>query len=260
MTPKPRPWRNILVTGASGGLGLAMARLLVGPGTHLLLSGRDAARLGEALAACTAAGATAAMLVGDLADPAGVSALKEAVGDVDLLVANAGIHEGRVKGALVETGAVARHVLEVNLLAAVDVIHAVLPGMLARRRGRIVIIASLAALSPIADAPAYSASKAGLLLYGLSLRSALRGTGVSVQVICPGYVDTAMGLRHQGNRPDAWSAERAARWIVRAIDRNPAVSGFPFWLYLVARLSLLSPEWVREAGSSGLRYHIGDAP
>ena len=105
------------------------------------------------------------------------------------------------------------------------------------RRGKIALVASLAAYSPLADAPAYSASKSGLLAYGLATREALRGQGVSITVACPGYVATPMGSVHLGQRPQEVSADEAARRIIEATLRGRATVGFPTPLHEMARLT-----------------------
>ena len=108
----------------------------------------------------------------------------------------------------------ARRVLEVNLLAAVETVHALLPALRQRGRGKVVYVPSLAGFVPLPDAPAYSASKAGLLFYGLALRDALAAEEIDVSVACPGFVLTAMAKRHIGNRPAEISAEKAAEIVV----------------------------------------------
>ncbi len=196
----------------------------------------------------------------DLRDRAALAAFLadvERLGPIHMFISNAGILDGRRDGAPVEGGAAAHRVLDINLLAAIDAVHLVLPAMQARRHGRLLFIASLAAFAPLPDAPAYSAAKAGLLSYGLALREALRGHGIAVCVACPGYVTTGMSDQHLGHRPGEISADDAAARILRALDRDRAISGFPFGLYWVSRLSLLAPAWIRRLGMRGLRFHVG---
>ena len=156
-----------------------------------------------------------------------------------------------------ERGSVARRVLETNLLATLDVVHLVLPAMQRNRRGSIVLVASLAALVPLPDAPAYSASKAGLLSYGLALRDAVAAEGIRVVVACPGFVATAMAGRHLGPRPGEISADDAAARILTGLRRNRAMIGFPFVPFWLSRLSLLVPEAIRRRGMKDTRFHVG---
>src|SRR5690606_12747988 len=113
----------------------------------------------------------------------------------DILVANAGISGGRRPDGSLEDRETAVRQLRVNLEGAVNTVHALLPQMQERRSGRIVLMSSLSALRALPDAPAYSASKAGLLTYGQALRGSLRGRGVGVTVVCPGFVTSPMSRR-----------------------------------------------------------------
>src|SRR5262249_34885659 len=149
----------------------ALARRLSSPGRVLGLIGRNQERLGAVAAECTAAGARCRNASIDVRDTARLQGFLDAFGrgnPIDLLVANAGILDGRHADQATESGEAARCVLEVNLLAAVDSIHAVLPAMRRRGSGGIIIVSSLAGLVPLADAPAYSASKAALVSYALA--------------------------------------------------------------------------------------------
>lgn len=253
-------FRTIAITGASSGIGAALARALAGPGRTLALLGRHAERLESVAAACRAKGATCSIGCLDVADTDRLSAFLEGFtqsAPLDLLIANAGILDGRSADQPVEDGKVARRVLETNLLAAVDLVHLVLPAMRRQKRGNIVLVASLASLVPLPDAPAYSASKAGLLSYGLALRDAVAAEGVRVVVACPGFVATAMADRHLGPRPGEISAEDAAGRILAGLRRNKAMIGFPILPFWLSRLSLLVPEAIRRRGQSGTRFHVG---
>ncbi len=160
---------SVVITGASSGIGAALAAQYGGPGVTLGVTGRDAARLDAVAKQSAEAGAAVVQGVFDVRDR---PALGGFLGDFDakhpigLLVANAGVLEGRQADGTLEDCETARRVIEINLLGAIDTVHAVLPGMTARGSGHIVLVSSLAGISPVADAPAYSASKAGLLGYG----------------------------------------------------------------------------------------------
>lgn len=253
-------FKSIVITGASSGIGAALARSLAAPGRTLALLGRNTERLEAVASACQEKGATCRIASLDVSDTAGLSTFLEDVGRVtpiDLIIANAGILDGRAADETVERGSVARRVLETNLLAAVDLIHLVLPSMQKNRRGSIVLVASLASLVPLPDAPAYSASKAGLLSYGLALRDAVGPEGIRVVVACPGFVATAMSDRHLGPRPGEISAEDAAERILDGLGRNTAMIGFPLVPFWLSRLSLLVPEVIRRRGMKNTRFHIG---
>lgn len=246
-----------IVTGASSGIGAAIAHALSEEKRPLVLLGRDAPRLAAVAQACAARGAPCRTLALDLRDPKMVSDALQTLGaPVDLLVCAAGILRGRPAHGVIETPEDAREVLDTNLTATVDLVQKVLPGMLARRRGEILLVSSLAGLSPLPDAPAYAASKAGLVSYGLALREAVRQEGVSVCVSCPGYVESGMTRQHIGPRPGEMQSATAARKMLRALRAGKALSGFPFILYTGSRIALLAPAWIRRRAMAGLRFHV----
>jgi len=254
------PPNVIVITGASSGIGAALSRRLAGPGRSLALIGRDASRLDQVAAECRSKGASCRVGSIDVRDSERLAAFLDEFDreqPIDTFISNAGILDGRHAGQEVEGGETARRVLETNLLAAVDAVHAVLPKMRQRRRGEIVLVASLAALVPLPDAPAYSASKAGLMSYGLALRDAVAAEGIKVVVACPGYVSTAMAEIHLGPRPGEISADAAATLILRGLRRNKSLVGFPLIPFWLSRLSLLVPEFVRRQGMRGARFHVG---
>jgi short-subunit dehydrogenase len=177
------------------------------------LLGRTTEHLEAVAAACQARGAICKIASLDVSDTARLTTFLEDVGRVtpiDLMIANAGILDGRSADETVEGGSVARRVLETNLLATVDIIHLVLPAMQRSRCGSIVLVASLASLVPLPGAPAHSASKAALLSYRLALRDAVEAEGIRVVVACPGFVATALSGRHPGPRPGGISPGGAA--------------------------------------------------
>ena len=251
--------RSIVITGASSGIGAALARRLAGSGRTLGLVGRDVGRLEAIAQACRSKGALCRTAALDVRDRSRLKDFLESFEQqhpIDLAIVNAGILDGRAVDQSIETGEAALSVLQTNLLAAIDTVHIVLPALRQRRRGDIVLVASLAAFVPLADAPAYSASKAGLASYGLALRDALHGEGIRVVVACPGFVSTAMGKTHIGPRPGEISAEQAADQILSGLARNRALIGFPkvpFWL---TRMSLLVPEFVRRRRMRHTRFHV----
>ncbi len=248
-----------MVTGASSGIGAALAAQYAAPGVTLGITGRDATRLDIVAAQLRAAGAAVVPGVFDVRDRLALAAFLadfDASHPVDLLVANAGVLEGRQADGTLEDGEVARRVVEINLLGAIDTVHAVLPAMTARGRGHIVLVSSLAGISPVADAPAYSASKAGLLGYGRALRAALQPTGVRVSVVCPGYVASAMTDSHIGKQPGKISAPAAARLIAAGIARDRPVIGFPRVLYWLALITPFVPEAVNRLATRDLRFHV----
>ena len=253
--------KHIVITGASSGIGRALALHYAGSGTALSLIGRDQTRLDDVRELAITAGAVCESVSLDVSDTEALAACLsgiEARRPIDLLIVNAGILEGRKAGEACEDLTTARRVVAVNLTAALETLHAVLPAMQARGAGQIVLISSLAAFAPLADAPAYGASKAALLSYGLALREALDPSGIRINVVTPGYVTTGMTARHIGAHPFEIPAEDAARRIAAGIERNAAIIGFPTILYLASRFSQLLPDFMRRAGNAGLRFTVAD--
>ena len=252
--------KSIAITGASSGIGAALSRALASPGRQLALIGRDTDRLETVAAACRVKGAQCVTASIDVRDGERLSAfLGEVDGKtpIDLLIVNAGILDGRHVDQTVETGQAARRVLEVNLLSAIDTLHAVLPDMRRRRRGDIVLVGSLASLIPLPDAPAYSASKAALMSYGLALREAVASDGIRVVIACPGFVSTGMTDIHLGPRPGEISADAAAALILRGLQENRPLIGFPIVAFWFSRLAIVFPEWLRRRMTKGTRFHVG---
>lgn len=254
--------RAIAITGASSGIGAALSRRLAGPGCSLALIGRDTTRLERVAEECRSKGASCRVGRIDVRDTGQLSSFLDSFDreqPIDTFISNAGILDGRHADESLEGSDAARRVLEINLLAAIDAVHAVLPKMRLRGHGEIVLVASLAALVPLPDAPAYSASKAGLLSYGLALRDALAAEKIKIVVACPGYVSTAMADIHIGSRPGEISADAAAVLILRGLSRNQPVIGFPTGPFWVTRFSLLVPEFLRRRGMSGPRFHVAQS-
>jgi short-subunit dehydrogenase len=227
MSEKPRP--HVVVTGASAGIGEALARAWAAAGADLTLVARRRDRL-DALAAELPTRVHVVAL--DLAHPAEAAAFlpeaEAALGPVAVLVNNAGLQVvGRTHALDVEA---AERTVATNLLTPLRLVHAVLPGMLARNTGTIVNISSMAALAPTPGMTWYNAGKAGLAAASEALRGELRETGVRVVTVYPGIIgDTDMAraaLHHyQGlvvRLQPTGTAEQLAAVVVRAAERGAA--------------------------------------
>lgn len=251
----------ILITGASSGIGAALARLYADPGTELLLNGRDAPRLEMVAQACRANGATVRIEALDLRDRQAVGAwirAADAEAPIDLAIVNAAINGGH-PGGDVETEAVAFETIDINLTGAMNVVLPLVNLMNARGSGQIALVSSLAAFAPLPDAPAYSGTKAALLAHGLALREKLRNRGVRVNVVTPGYVRTPMGADYEGWRPLEMSAEEAAKRIARGLARNRGIIAFPWPVALAARATGLLPEALRRLGMGAFEFKVRKA-
>lgn len=236
--------RTIALTGASSGIGAALAAELSAPGIRMALAGRETGRLEEVAAACRAKGAAVETAVIDVRDRAALHAWLAAVdasGAVDVLIANAGVSAGLGPRQSRERDNDVRRLVEVNLLGTIDTVSGLVDAMRSRGRGHIVIVASVAGLRGYPAMPTYSATKAALIAYAEAIRGWLRPFGVAVTVVCPGFVTSPMSARHKGSKPFEMSPERAARIMARGIAARRAVVAFPFLLALGARASRLLP-------------------
>jgi short-subunit dehydrogenase len=236
-----------IVTGASSGIGRSLARRLARRGDPVALLARRRALLDELAGEIAAAGGRALAVTCDVTDAAQVAAavreVEKQLGPVERLVANAGGGTPTFVDAF-DADAVAA-CIDLNLIGAARCIEAVLPGMLARRSGHLVAVSSLAASRGLPSAAAYSAAKAGLDHFMESLRIDLRGRGVSVTVIAPGFVRR----KAKSKKPRLFSVdvETAARRIERAIDRRAAYAAFPWHVVLAIRLGQLLPAPLYDA-------------
>jgi short-subunit dehydrogenase len=239
--------RSILITGASSGIGSALARLYAAPGVRLALCGRDERRLQEVAAACRAGAAEVESAVIDVADEAGTTAWIDAMDEaapLDLVVANAGISAGTKDGG--ESAAQTRAVFAVNVDGVLNTVLAALPHMQQRRRGQLALMSSLASFRGFPGAPAYSASKAAVRVWGEGLRGALHADGVEVSVICPGFVVSRMTEVNEFHMPLLMDTDKAARIIARGLARNRGRISFPFPTYFGAWAAGVLPPWVTD--------------
>jgi len=256
---KPRVAQTILITGASGSIGNALAKAYAMPGTTLILHGRNESKLEQTAHACRVQGAHVVKGVFDITD---THALQnwvheiDALHPLDLLIANQGMNINIGKEGRGESWEQTNLLLDVNLCASMAMVHAALPGMRKRGRGQLVLISSLAAYFGLPLTPAYSASKAGLKAYGEGLRGWLAPEGVGVTVIMPGYVKSDMCDAMPGPKTLVWSPEKAARVMKQGIDKNKARITFPFFVsFETWLLAVLPASWslkiLKLAG-----YHI----
>lgn len=235
-------WKDkcVLITGASSGIGEALAEHVAARGAKVGLLARRQSALERIVATMRAAKGTAACGAADVADrdalQAAIRQLETQLGPCDVLIANAGIYR-KTSGKFFDAAA-ANDVIATNLTGVVNAVGAVLPGMVERRSGNIAAVASIAALLGLPAAGAYSCSKAAVVMLLRSLRVDVRKSGVRVTTICPGYVDTPLITdEERATLKNLISAPDAARRIARAIEQGRAELWFPWSTWISAHFA-----------------------
>ena len=238
---------NVFVTGASSGIGEALARHYAGNGATLGLFARRRAELDRI--AAVLAPATVATYAGDVSDAA---ALAHAGADFiarfgvpDIVIGNAGISRGVLTGEA-EDMPVFKDVFDTNVQGLVQTFQPFLAAMAEARRGTLVGVASVAGFRGLPGSGAYSASKAAAITYLESLRVEMQGSGVSVVTICPGFIATPMTARNPYWMPFLLAPDKAARLIARAIERKRRFYVLPWQMAWVGRLLRITPRPLYE--------------
>lgn len=248
----------VLITGASGAIGAALAKAYAAPGVSLLLHGRNRDRLADVAAACTARGAEVRVYDFDVRE---IDRLRAWAAQIaaetppDLVIAGAGMNIDIGPVGAGERWEDVDALLDVNLRAVFALVDAVLPAMRARRRGQIALMSSLAGYFGLPVTPSYCASKAAIKAYGEALRGWLRHDGVCVNVVMPGYVESSMCRAMPGPKPFLWKPERAAGAIRRGLERDRARISFPFPLNLGTWFLAVLPATLSTRIVTWLGYH-----
>jgi short-subunit dehydrogenase len=233
--------KRVLVTGASGGIGGAIARELAARGAKVVLTGRKPQVLAQLRAELGAES-----IVADISDPDGIADLLAKLGDVDILVANAGL-PGTVHISNWSTDEIAR-VLDVNLRAPILLAKGLIGSMAGRGGGHMVFVSSLAGLMASPMSAIYSASKYGLRGFAQCLRLDLHDANIGVSCVFPGIIrDAGMFVASGGVPPKGIGTNTTAdvaRAVVRAIERNiPEIAVAPFSLRILNRFAALFPSF-----------------
>lgn len=242
--------QKIIITGASSGIGESLAKHYAKSGAQLGLIARRADLLQRLQAEIAATGAPSPLIY-DL-DVRNLCALKQAasnfvahVGAPDIVIANAGVSRGTLTE--IEDDLVAfQEVFDINVMGTVNTFHAFLNAMQAAKNGTLVGIASVAGFRGIPGSSAYSSSKAAAIKYCESLRVELRGSGVSVVTICPGYIRTPMTSVNTFKMPFLIDADDAAVRFARAISAKKSFTVIPWRMGVAARALRLVPNWLYD--------------
>jgi short-subunit dehydrogenase len=240
------PVKTALVTGASSGIGRALAIELATRGAHVALCARREEELREVARTIEERGGRALVLPVDVTDPGAVrEALQKAdrdLGALEMVVANAGVGHYGHAGTL-QWDDVAR-VLDVNVRGAMATLTAAIPIFLAHQRGHLVGVTSLAGRRGLPSSGPYSASKAAVSIFLETLRVDLRAAGIRVTDVQPGFVATDMAKNATHARPMQWPADKAARVIADRLESAPAIIAFPWPLAMLTGISRFLPAWI----------------
>ncbi len=224
-----KTFSSIVITGASSGIGEALALDYAVPGAALALTGRDAGRLESVAAACRAKGATVRAATIDVVDREGLAAWLHDFDDahpVDLVIANAGISIDKDNSSL-DDFSIIRKTMDVNIGGVLNTVEPVLPRMMARGRGQVAVVSSLASFIGLPYSASYNASKAAVRVWGESIRYVLKKSGIGVSVVCPGFVVSRMTAEAPFPMPFLMTSARASAIIRRGLAHNHARIAFP---------------------------------
>ena len=249
----------IVITGASSGLGAALARAYASSGVVLGLVGRNIQRLTEVAQACRSLGAAVEVAGLDVTDSEAMAAWLQrldAIAPIDLLIANAGISGGTHPDGAMEEIAEACQIIQTNLLGVLHCVGPVMPFMVRRGHGQIAVVTSVAAYRGLPDSPAYCASKAGVLAYGESLRGVLEPVGVRVSVIVPGFFASPMSSRYAGHKLFLLTEAQAVRRVMNGLRRRHRRIVFPRRMAMLMRLADLIPAWVGDRLMRAFAFRI----
>ena len=236
--------KTVLITGASSGIGQALAKELAGQGAKVGAVARRVDLLDKLAGEIRMAGGTIETAIADVTNRdqlhAAIQQLKQKLGPVDLLIANAGVADYTGADPMNVPGV--EVMMRVNYLGVVYAFEAVLPDMLARKSGHLAAVSSLAAYKGLPGSAGYCASKAAVSSYCKGLRIELAPRGVAVTTICPGFVRSEMTAKNVHPMPFMMDADRAAKQIANALRKRTKVYNFPWIMYRLMRATRFMPD------------------
>jgi len=257
--PRGSFWNNkvVLLTGASSGIGEGLAIEMAGFGAILGLLARREDLLGNLAKRCADAGGEARILPCDVRDAEKVrnaaNTLRNEFGRVDILIANAGVGGNNIETLSLQPDAVKR-VVDINLLGAVNSVHAVLPEMMDAGGGQLVAISSLAGFRGIPKSAAYSASKAGMTAFFESVRLDTLDKGIDVTIIQPGFIRTPLTSGRKSKMPYLLDLQDALPVILNAIERRKKFCAFPWQTASLVRAARFFPTWLYDRIAIRAKY------
>ena len=232
--------KMVVITGASSGIGEALAYKYANQGCALALTGRNQERLDSVVHACRDKGAS--YVDGTVIDVCAKDAMRawiEKIDDehpIDIIIANAGISAGMGGLAGEEAFFQTRKIFDINITGVLNSVEPAYERMVSRKKGQIALISSMASFSPWSGAPAYSASKAAVRFLGEGMVMSCRQNGIFMSVACPGFVKSRMTDVNDFPMPMIIDSEKAAEIIVNGLERKKTLIVFPLIIYLLTRV------------------------
>jgi short-subunit dehydrogenase len=249
--------RTIFLTGASSGIGEGLALALAKKGAVIGLVARREAMLRELAEKCEKAGGVARALPADVTDPSAIAEVFQKFinefSTIDILIANAGIG-GNDKSTRTYDPASVKKVIDINLMGAVNAVHAVLPKMLEQGHGHLVAISSLAGFRGLPKSAAYSASKAGMTTFFESVRLDVKDKGIDVTIIQPGFIKTPLTAGRTHRMPYLMELDDAIPKFLNAIEKRKKFAAFPWQLATIVRAGKFMPAWMYDRVAGRARY------
>jgi NADP-dependent 3-hydroxy acid dehydrogenase YdfG len=249
--------KTVFLTGASSGIGEGLAVALARRGAVIGLVARRREMLEELAARCESAGGTARVFVADVTDAMAIGdaarSFRKEFGRIDILIANAGIGGNDEKTRSYDPESV-KKVIDINLLGAVNSIHAVVPDMIERGSGHLVAISSLAGFRGLPKSAAYSASKAGMTTFFESVRLDVADRGIAVTIIQPGFIRTPLTSSRANKMPFLMELDDAIPHFINAIGKRKRFAAFPWQLATIVRAGKFMPSWLYDRIAGRARY------
>ena len=238
----------VMITGASSGIGRGLAVELARRGAGIGLVARRAEVMAEVVREVEAAGSKALALPADVQDASSLSAaaatLSAEFGPIDILIANAGIGPTR-DASQIDAKEIAS-VINVNVIGAANSAAAVIPEMVKRGSGQLVVISSLAAYRGLPKSAAYCASKAAVSAFFESLRLDLEPKGIAVTIIHPGFIKTPLTAGREAQMPFLMELDDAVKKMANAIEKKRKRYSFPWQLATIVRAGMIMPIWMYD--------------
>lgn len=249
--------KTVFFTGASSGIGEALAIALAARGATLALIARREELLKELKDKCEANGGTARVFACDVTD---AEALLRAADDfraefshIDVMIANAGIGGNNKETREYYPDAV-KKVIDINLLGSANAVYAVVSKMIERKSGHLVAISSLAGFRGLPKSAAYSASKAAMTAFFESVRLDVKHLGINVTIIQPGFIKTPLTAGRENKMPFLMELGRAIPLFIKAIEKKKRYAAFPWQLATIVRAGKFMPAWLYDRIAGKARY------